>query len=522
VQPVRINYWGLMPITKRRYLLALAFELVLAAICVAVVLRLGWPPLSTLWRQPPTPPRPVPWFWFYASFYRILLLCLIAQGVDVYVILRAFARKEAEERAPERLRETAAGGQKILRSTALCLLLNLTAATAMAQEWTRFRGPNGSGLSPAAIPARWTDKDVNWKVKLPGRGHSSPVLWGQRIFVTCGEDKTGRRLVVCLRAEDGKQLWLREYPGMPYRQHQDNSYASATPAVDKDHVYVTWGNPREYLVAALTHDGKEVWRRDLGPYRAGHGFGASPIVHEDLLIVPNDQDGPSTLAALDCATGKIRWEVARQSKYGYATPSVYQPPGRPAELIVVSYDQGVAGIEPSTGRTLWQRDVFSKAHVEAAIASPIVAGDLVVSTAGYLGVRYEVIALQPYAAKHTEPVYRLERGAPLVPTPLIKDDLLFLWNDRGVVTCADARSGKVFWQERVPGSFYGSPVCAGDNLYCISREGDVVVLAASRKFDLRPRNPLGEGSHSTPAVAGGAMYLRTFGQLVSVGRAAKR
>ena len=405
----------------------------------------------------------------------------------------------------------------MFRSTTLCLVLNFTAATATAQEWTRFRGPNGSGLSPATmLPVQWTEKDYHWKVKLPGRGHSSPVLWGQRVFVTCGEDKTGRRLVVCLRAGDGKQLWLREFPALSHRQHEDSSYASATPALDKDRVYVTFANPKEYLVAAFTHDGKEQWRQDLGPFRASHGFGASPIVHEDLLIVPDDQDGPSSLVALEGATGKIRWKVERRSKYGYATPCVYQPRGRPAELIVVSYDQGIMGIDPATGRTRWERDVFSKAHVESAIASPIVAGDLVVGTSGYLGVKYEVVALKPYANKKSEPLYRLERGVPLVPTPLIKDDLLFLWNDRGIVTCADVHTGKVFWQERVPGSFYGSPVCAGKHLYCMSRQGEVVVLAASKTFELVARNGLGEGSHSTPALAGGAMYLRTFGYLCCV------
>jgi outer membrane protein assembly factor BamB len=380
-------------------------------------------------------------------------------------------------------------------------------------------GPNGSGISPAStIPVRWADKDVNWKIKLPGRGHSSPVLWGKRVFVTSSDDKTGRRLLLCVDAENGMQHWLREFPGPVTKKHEDNSFASSTPAVDARHVYVTWGNPQEYLVIALDHTGKEVWRVDLGPFRAGHGFGGSPIVHEDLLVVANDQDGASSVIALECASGKVRWRVSRRSKASYATPCVFQPPGRPAELIFCSYEHGLTGIDPAKGRVNWERDIFFKGHLESAIASPIVASDLVLGSCGWLGVNYEVVAVRPYAAAVKEAAYRLDKIAPLVPTPLVKDGLLFLWNDRGVVTCADAKSGEVIWKERVPGSYYGSPVCAGGKLYCLSREGEVVVLSASRQFQLLASNPVGEGGHATPAIAGGRMYLRTFSQLISLGR----
>jgi outer membrane protein assembly factor BamB len=403
----------------------------------------------------------------------------------------------------------------------LSLFLTHTAANATAanaQEWTRFRGPNGSGISRATtLPTQWTDKDLNWKIKLPGRGHSSPVLWGERIFVTSGDEKTGARTLVCLNT-NGQHLWKREFPGMVSGKHEDNSFASATPAVDERHVYVAWGNAKEYLVIALDHAGNEVWRIDLGPFRAGHGFGPSPIVHDDLVVLANDQDGASSAVALACATGKVSWRVPRRSKSSYATPCVYRPKGRPAELIFVSYEHGITALDPATGRIKWERDIFSKDHVECTIASPIVAGNLVIGTSGWMGVKYETVALRPYdSTKGKEPVYRVERLAPLVPTPLVKDDLLFLWHDRGVVACADVRTGELHWRERVPGSFYGSPVCAGDKLYCLSREGEAVVVAAKKQFQLLARNPLGEGSHSTPALAGGRMYLRTFTHLMSVG-----
>jgi outer membrane protein assembly factor BamB len=386
------------------------------------------------------------------------------------------------------------------------------------QEWTRFRGPNGSGVSTATtVPVRWTEKDYNWKVELPGVGHSSPVLWGERIFVTSADEKTGKRFLLCLRARDGERLWSRDFAGQRHAKHADNSFATATPTVDDRRVYVCWGNAGEYLVVALDHDSNEVWRVDLGPFKGGHGFGPSPIVHGDLLVVPSDQDGPSVLYGLEATTGKVRWKVPRKSKASYTTPCVYQPKDRPAEIVFASYEHGITGIDPKTGAVSWEIDVFDKRHVETAIGSPVVAGDLVLGTCGWLGVRQEVVAVRPGADKQGAEVYQINRSAPLCTTPLVRDDLLFLWSDGGMVTCADVRTGKIHWRERIPGTYYASPVCVGERLYGLSREGDVIVLAAAKQFEVLARNPLGEGSHSTPAVADGRMYLRTFSHLISLG-----
>jgi outer membrane protein assembly factor BamB len=403
-----------------------------------------------------------------------------------------------------------------------CLLLFLHSGRLAGQEWTRFRGPNGSGVSLATtVPLRWTEKDYRWKADLPGVGHSSPVLWGDRIFVTSGDQKTGSRTLLCHRAGDGRQLWLRAFPGERHGKHADNSFASATPAVDDRRVYACWGSPKQLLVVALDHQGQEIWRADLGPFRAGHGFGASPIVHGDLVVVPNDQDGPGALLALDRATGKVRWKVPRRSKATYTTPCVYQARGRPAELIFTSYEHGITGIDPKNGRVSWEVEVFNKSHIETAIGSPIATDELVIGTSGWLGVRQEVVAVRPGTRGQDgkpQEAYRITRSAPLCTTPLVKDDLLFLWSDLGIVTCADLRTGKPYWRQRVPGSYYGSPVCVGKHVYCASREGEVLVLAAAKDYRLVSRNPLGEGSHATPAVAGGVMYLRTHGHLLAIGK----
>lgn len=407
-----------------------------------------------------------------------------------------------------------------LRAQLASALLFLASVSALGQEWPRFRGPNGSGVSAVTtIPVRWTEKDFSWKAKLPGVGHSSPVGWGERIFVTSAEEQTGKRFVICLRTHDGRRLWTRESDGEQSGKHPDNSYASATPAVDDRFVFVAWGTPKEFFVLAFNHQGKEVWRRDLGSFKGGHGFGASPIVFGKLLIVANDQDGDSVLFALDRDTGATRWQIPRQSRATYSTPCIFNPAGGAAQLIFTNYEKGITSVDPETGRLNWESDVFDKGHVETAIGSPVVNEDLILGTCGWLGVRQEVVAIRPSKEKKKQPaeVYRIARSAPLCTTPLIKADLLFLWSDGGVVTCADVRTGDIYWRERVPGSYYGSPVCAGNHLYGVSREGEVIVLAASKQFRLVERNPLGEGSHSTPAIIGGRMYVRTFSQLLAIG-----
>jgi outer membrane protein assembly factor BamB len=350
-------------------------------------------------------------------------------------------------------------------------------------------------------------------------GHSSPVVWRDRVFVTCADEKTGTRTVLCFRAADGRQLWRRDFAGGKPPRHADNSFASATPAACDRHLYVTFADSKQYLVVALTHDGKEVWRADLGPFRAGHGFGASPVVHEGVVAVPNDQDGTSSLVGVDRDSGKVLWKVPRKSKATYSTPCVYRPEGRPAELVFTNYEHGVTSIDPKTGKVNWELDVFDKRHLETAIASPVVAGDLVLAPCGWLGVRQELVALRPPADGRGKPrkAYVLDRGVPLCTTPLVKDGLLFLWSDRGVVSCADARTGEVHWRERVPGSYYSSPVCVGGHVCNVSREGDVVVLAASKRHELLAVNRLGEGTHSTPAVGDGLLYVQTFSHLIAIG-----
>jgi len=402
----------------------------------------------------------------------------------------------------------------------LCALLLLGfVSSAAAQEWTRFRGPDGCGISEAAtIPVTWTSENYNWRVSLPGIGHSSPVIWGERIFVTSAIEKDATLILQCLNTADGSPIWRRGFQSTPHAKNDFNSYAAASPALDESRVYITWATPEKYTVLALEQsDGREVWRRDLGPFIAQHGYGASPIVFEDLLIVTNDQDETSFATALDCATGQTRWKVDRRIvKAAYSTPMIFRPEGRPPELILTGWAHGVASLDPRTGKTNWELDVLN----HRVVCSPMTAAGLIFTSCGSGGGGKQMVAVRP--ADPTQGVeagvaYEITNSLPYVPTSVARGNLLFLWSDSGVVACLDAPTGEVHWRERVGGNYFGSPVRVGDRIYCMSRHGKMVVVAADDEFKLLGRIDLQEPTQATAAISGGVMYLRTRSHLMAIG-----
>jgi outer membrane protein assembly factor BamB len=411
----------------------------------------------------------------------------------------------------------------VLARWTLCLaVLAALISRSGADEWPRFRGPNGSGLSDATtIPARWSADHLLWKVPLPGVGHGSPVVWGTKLFVQCEDDDGRQRLVVCLDALEGRTLWIRRFASATHGKHAKNSFASSTPAVDAEHVYAAWGVPGRLMLAALDHHGELVWERDLGGFQGGHGFASSPIVHEDLVVLGNDQEGPSSLLALDRRTGALRWQVPRRSqRTTYSTPCVYAPGGRPAELIFTNWRHGITAVDPATGRVNWELSVFDQNQPERAIGSPITAGELIIATCGFVNNPKHVVAVRPGGdddPQGVEEVYRIERAVPHIPTPLASGDRRYLWSDAGIVTCCELETGRKVWQHRVGGNYFGSPVCVAGRLFCVNDAGEVVVLAAADDYQELARNPLGEPCHSTPAVAHGMMFIRTERHLHAIG-----
>ena len=390
-----------------------------------------------------------------------------------------------------------------------------------AQEWTRFRGPNGSGLGAAAnLPAEFGEKDFNWKIELPGGGNSSPVIWGQRVFVTCNPANTGKTVLLCLNAADGKILWQREHETNTFRKHADNSYASASPAVDAERVYFLTMAPEGSTLAAFDHaDGREVWKKDLGPFVSQHGPGTSPIVQDGVVLVDFDPDEPqSFLLAADAKTGAERWRWAHTGgeKHTSSTPCIFTPKQGGPQVVITTKKAGANGVDLLTGKPMWQLpDLLPR----RCVASPVVAGDLVFAQCGEGQAESSVFAVQPSPdGKSAQKVYEVVRTGGYVPTPIVVGQLLFLWKENGLVTCLRAANNEQVWSERVQGPFYGSPIAVNGRLYSFTRRGELVVLNAGDKFQELARIPLGEGSYATPAVSGGRMYLRTFAHLTSVGK----
>ena len=395
---------------------------------------------------------------------------------------------------------------------------------ANAQEWTRFRGPNGQGESETStIPASWTEKDLNWKVELPGIGHSSPVLWGEKIFLLSADPKTAARYLLCISAADGKTIWQKEYPGIPHHLHANSSYASCTPAVEADRLYVAWSDPEFTRFMALDHSGKEIWTLNLGPWVSQHGFGTSPMIYEDLVVMNCSQEASkqkgspdpkeSYVLAVEKDTGKIRWRTDRKiNSASFSVPAVRQSEDGQDELICCTQEEGIFALDPKTGKEKWALPVFTM----RTVSSPLLTGGLIMGSTGSGAGGHYLVALRP--GKEPKVEYEVKRQAPYVPAPVAYGDLMFLFDDRqGFVSCINVADGKQLWLERVASQFFGSPVRAGDKLFCVDQTGVVVCLAASPVFHELGRTDLKEQSRSTPAIAGGRMYVRTISHLYSVG-----
>ncbi len=387
-------------------------------------------------------------------------------------------------------------------------------ATLLADEWPRFRGPNGDGKSDLkGVPTNWTQDDYEWVIKLPGKGHSSPSIWGDHLFVLTGTD-AGVRTLICLNALTGEEFWKDSTESLSASHlHNKNSYGSGTPATNGEHVYVAFADENHYLVNAYTMNGEKIWTRDLGTFTSQHGQGVSPLIYKDLVIVPFDQMGPSQMLALNTKTGETVWTTQRDfRKTSYATPIVVDVNGQD-QLITLSGAIGLSGIDLKDGTALWSSGQLPM----RTVASPVYGAGLVIASCGSGGQGKFMVAVDPTQGDNPEKIVKAERkkNLPYVPTPIIDGNYMYLWNDGGIVCCVDLTTdlSENVWTQRIGGNFSGSPVLIDGKLYCISEDGEVAVIAASPEYKEYGKSPLGDQSYSTPAVANGRVYFRGFHSL---------
>ncbi|MFN9718252.1 MAG: PQQ-binding-like beta-propeller repeat protein [Planctomycetota bacterium] len=396
----------------------------------------------------------------------------------------------------------------------LVLAFGLTTES-QADNWPRFRGPNGDGQSSLkGIPSSWSDKDYAWKVELSSIGHSAPVIWEKTLFVTTATEGGGQRYLHCFDADSGAQRWTGSLQMTESKKHLKNSWASSTPVTDGQHVCVMFADSEKLLVAAWDFAGKQIWTRNLGPYNSEHGLGVSPIIHSGLLIIPNEQVGPSSLIALNPGTGDVVWESSRlEGKTSYSTPAIATGSGVD-QIITIGESNGFAGTELKTGKLLWQTPRLPM----RTVGSPLIVDGLAFGTCGEggNGKYFAAVRIDPDPNLKDRIVYERKTTLPYVPCLLENQGLLFLWGDKGIMVCLEATTGKEVWAQRIDGQFSGSPICIDNRLFCVTEDGIVVVLSAGPEFKELGRTKLGDDCHSTPAVANGHLYIHSFRHLFAL------
>ena len=380
-------------------------------------------------------------------------------------------------------------------------------------EWPDFRGPDGQGHSPErGLPLEWNEsKNIAWKTPVPGLGWSSPVVANGKVWITTAVEQKGISLrAIAYDAATGKEVVNVEVFKIPTDRRDinpKNSWASPTPLLDGDRVYVHFGADG---TAALSSTGEILWKARFD-YQSQHGAGGSPIVYGDLLIFNCDGSDVAFVIALDKHTGKTKWKTNRglPADQAYTTPIVIRVGDRD-QLISVGAFRARA-YDPLTGKEIWRvryDEGFSN------VPRPVFAHGLVFITTGFQ--QPELLAVRPDGTgdvTKTHIAWTLKRGAPLTPSPLVVGDELYLVNDGGIASCIDARTGTMVWQQRLGGSYSASPVFADGRIYFLAEQGVTTVIAPGKDFRRLATNALDGGLLASMAISGGSLFLRTDSHL---------
>jgi outer membrane protein assembly factor BamB len=418
------------------------------------------------------------------------------------------------------------------KKSLLLILLILTAGsqgscliTHGQENWSRFRGPNGSGLAEKAeLPVEISRDNYLWETDLAGVGSSSPVIWQDKLFITSCDPQTAELTLQCLNAKTGLEIWHTNYPSVPYRLHARNSFASGTPVVDKDHVYVAYANPDHTMLVAIDHNGRKVWERDFGTWVSQHGFGASPMVYKDKVIFFNSQQaqeirsgspGESRMIAVRCKDGTDVWTAPlTATRTCYCVPGVYKNAKGDEQLVCCNTGDGFFSLDPETGKRNWATLPFRM----RTVASALIADGLIIGSNGSGGGGNYLVAIRPDndGDEPPEKAYEIQR-ANYVPSPIAVNGKLFLFTDKGIAQCVDLQTGKTHWEERLAKGFSGSPVATDDHVYVMDEDGNAYVIEVSATYRLVSKHALGESTRATPAIADNRIYFRTDSRLICVG-----
>jgi outer membrane protein assembly factor BamB len=395
-----------------------------------------------------------------------------------------------------------------------------TSATVAAQDWPQFRGPGGQGHSAERdLPTEWNEsRNIAWKTRVPGTGWSSPVVANGRVWVTTATgDRDVSLRAVAFDVDGGRELVNVEVFRIrnPRTINPKNSWASPTPVVEGDRLYVHFGADG---TAALSISGELIWKARF-PYESQHGAGGSPVLYGDALIFSADGSDAAFVVALDKRTGKVRWKTGRRYPYdqAYTTPLVIRVGERDQIVSVGAFR--AAAYDPQSGKEIWRvgyADGFSN------VPRPVFGHGLVFIATGFQ--QPTLIAVRPDGAgdvTKTHVAWSLQRGAPLTPSPLLVGDELYIVNDGGIASCLDARTGAVHWQQRLGGTYSASPIFADGRIYFLAEQGVATTIAPGKEFRRLGTSTLDGAMLASMAVSGGSLFIRSDTHLYRIIRAAE-
>lgn len=432
------------------------------------------------------------------------------------------------------------------------VVLFVSSITINAQNWPSFRGPNASGVAEGTNPPVTWDlekpQNVLWKTDIPGLSHSSPIVWGNNIFVITAvsseakptfkakdrgidlatDDVRHTWMIFALDKRNGRVIWTEKaYEGVPRaKRHVKATQANSTPVTDGRYVVALFGSEG---LACYDLKGKLLWKQDLGVLNPGlwddkessWGHASSPIIYRDLVIVQADGHKQSFIAAFNLKDGKQAWRVERNEITSWTTPTIYR--GKDRVELIANGGRYIRGYDPSTGKELWR---FADNDTQVKMQAPLIANDLIYITGGYPPGR-AMYAFRPGAVgdislksgedKNAFLAWSTSKGSPYTPTPIIYGDLFYALADNGVLSAYDAKTGENIYQQRLPTSFSASPVAANGKLYLSSEDGDVFVVKAGRQYELLSRNVMGQPLMATPALTEGMLIVRGENAIYALG-----
>src|ERR1041385_5889228 len=379
----------------------------------------------------------------------------------------------------------------------------LAAAIDPSNDWPAWRGPTRDGIAAPGQnpPIHWSEtENIAWKTPIPGRGHSSPTVVGNQIFLATADESRGSQSVVCFDRATGKLIWQKEVhaQGADKGHHNNSTAASSTVACDGDQLYINFLNNGAVHTTALSRDGKILWQQKICDYVTHQGFGASPVLHESVVLVAADHRGGGTIAGLGRKSGKILWTSSRPKIANYTTPAIIKAAGK--TQMVLGGCNLITSFDPLTGKKLWELD----GSTEECVVTPVTDGTRVFTSGGY--PRNHTVAVTADGSKNiawqnTTRVY--------VPSMICKEGCLYATLDAGLAVCWKADTGAEIWKERLGGDFFASPVMVEDRIYTVNLAGKMFVFEATPKnFKLLAENQLGDEAYVSPTICGHRIYLR--------------